>query len=139
MVLSGHLEGGEVVVCQYEIQGPEGKKTVELTFRVLNNLGGLALHDGDGRVGGTQIDTDHSSLHLAICRLVPRKGRGGGLAQETCRACGSWELEPLKKDFVSHDDFWGGGRSSRSSAITYSSRQARWQHLEVVKWGWLLR
>lgn len=37
-----------------------------LTLGVLDNLGNLALHDGDGRVGGTEIDTDHGAGDLAI-------------------------------------------------------------------------
>lgn len=37
-----------------------------LTLSVLDNLGNLALHDGDGGVGGTEIDTDHGAGDLAI-------------------------------------------------------------------------
>lgn len=42
------------------------------TFRVLYYARRLALHHGDSRVGGTQIDTDDGALDLAgigICVL----------------------------------------------------------------------
>jgi len=34
------------------------------TLSVLDDLGDLAFHDGNGRVGGTQIDTDNGTLDL---------------------------------------------------------------------------
>lgn len=36
----------------------------QLTFGVLNDARDLALHDGDGRVGGTEIDTNDGALNL---------------------------------------------------------------------------
>ena len=36
------------------------------TFRVLDDARLLSLHDGYGRVGGTQIDTDDGTLDLLI-------------------------------------------------------------------------
>lgn len=39
---------------------------MRLTFCVFNDAGCLALHDGDGRVCGSQIDTNDGTLDLAI-------------------------------------------------------------------------
>ena len=36
------------------------------TFRVLDDARLLSLHDGYGRVGGTQVDTDDGTLDLLI-------------------------------------------------------------------------
>jgi hypothetical protein len=39
------------------------------TLTVLNDSGSGALHDGDGRVGGTEIDTDDLALDLLITAI----------------------------------------------------------------------
>lgn len=59
-----------------------------LTLRVLDDLGDLALHNSDGRVGGTEIDTDDGALDLALRsgRLIASKLGGKGLAGKACRA-----------------------------------------------------
>lgn len=36
------------------------------TFRVLDDSGVHALHERDGGVGGSEIDTDHGALDLLI-------------------------------------------------------------------------
>jgi hypothetical protein len=55
------------------------------TLRVLNDARDLALHDGDGRVGGTQVNTNDRALDLLLAALSisARKGRGpeGGCAE----------------------------------------------------------
>lgn len=37
-----------------------------LTLGVLDDARDLALHDGDGRVGGTQVNTDDGALDLLL-------------------------------------------------------------------------
>lgn len=44
-----------------------------LTLRVLDDARDLALHDGDGRVCGSEIDTDDRALDL----LLTLGGSGG--------------------------------------------------------------
>lgn len=39
---------------------------MKLTLGVLNDARDLALHDGDGRVGGTQINTNDGALDLLL-------------------------------------------------------------------------
>lgn len=39
---------------------------LQLTLGVLDDARDLALHDGNGRVGGSKIDTDHGTLDLAL-------------------------------------------------------------------------
>lgn len=58
------------------------------TLRVGDNLGDVALHEGNGGVGGTQIDTDHRALDLGVVRLIAGKPRGDGLPGEGGRAAG---------------------------------------------------
>lgn len=75
---------------------------ISLTFGVLNDLGGLALHDSNSRVGGsyrfsldpdvkcqlrrielTQINTDNLTLHLLLTtfRRVPSPERSAGSSE----------------------------------------------------------
>lgn len=46
------------------------------TLRVFNDSRGLALHDGDGRVGGTKIDTDDLALDLLVGAICVRPPEG---------------------------------------------------------------
>jgi hypothetical protein len=81
---------------------------MKLTFRVLNDARDLALHDGDSRVGGTEIDTDHGALDLAI--------RGSRLiASELGGERGSGEGSRASDD---------GGSSGQLEAVVVSIDQA---------------
>lgn len=64
-----------------------------ITFRVLNNARDFAFHDGDGRVGGTQVDTDDGTLDLAIAlgssrRLIASETGSEGGSVNGSRASG---------------------------------------------------
>jgi hypothetical protein len=48
-----------------------------VTLSVLNHLGGLTLHDGDGGVGGTEIDTDDGTLDLSRVESLLEGGESG--------------------------------------------------------------
>lgn len=62
---------------------------MERTLGVGNNLGDVALHEGNGRVGGTQIDTDHRALDLGVVRLIAAgEARRQGLPGDAGGAAG---------------------------------------------------
>lgn len=97
----------------------------KLTLRVLDDARNLALHNGNGGVGGTQIDTDHGTSDLAIAgsRLIASELRWERGTGESSRSSGegggSGKLECNGQK----------ARGLRREALaTYSSRQARSQH-----------
>jgi hypothetical protein len=49
------------------------------TLRVLENLGGTSLVDGDTRVGGAEVDTDDGAGDLRVVALGANEGGGGPL------------------------------------------------------------
>jgi hypothetical protein len=46
-------------------------------FRVLDDLGGLAVHDGDARVGRAEVDTDHLTHDASPCQQAVRTPHSG--------------------------------------------------------------
>ena len=63
MALCGHL------MTVSDVFAPLHVRAVSRTFRVLNDSRVHALHNGDGRVGSTQVNTDDRALHLLIAAL----------------------------------------------------------------------
>lgn len=43
-------------------EGDDGRSCA-CTFRVLNNASGFTLHDGNARIGSTQVDANHRPCH----------------------------------------------------------------------------
>lgn len=106
---------------------------VKPTFRVFNDAGDLALHDGDGRVGGTKIDTDHGTLDLALrlSGLIASELGSQRRSGESSRASGErgssgklmrWSVQCRMKRL-------------RCKRKTYSPRQARSQHFDYGYMG----
>ena len=61
------------------------------TFGVFDDARDLALHDGDGRVGGTQIDTNDGTLHLllsTVCVSSRKERRSEGRGLHAAKASG---------------------------------------------------
>jgi hypothetical protein len=106
---------------------------MRLTFRVLDNAGDLALHDGDGRVSGTEIDTDHGALDLAIrlSRLIASELRSQRRSGEGSRSSDEGGSSRKLIRWSVH----GGMKRLLCSSMTYSSRQARSQHLDYRNMG----
>lgn len=52
--------------CQYSIDSIFFNAAHVLTLGVLDDSGVHALHESDGGVGGTQVDTDDGALNLLI-------------------------------------------------------------------------
>jgi hypothetical protein len=104
-----------------------------LTLRVFDDARNLALHDGDGRVGGSQIDTDHGTLNLFALagrgRLIAsesrcQRGSEGGRASGKGGSSG--------KLFLKSKLATGQEQESRQKLQfrkTYSSGKTRGQHL----------
>lgn len=57
---------------------------MEHTLRVFNNARDLALHDGDGRIGCAQINTDDGALDLLL--LIARECGAEGTGVDGCAA-----------------------------------------------------
>ena len=47
-----------------------GCRLMKQTLGVGDNLGDGALHEGNGGVGGAEIDTDHGALDLGVGALI---------------------------------------------------------------------
>lgn len=76
----------------------------QLTLGVLDDARDLALHDGNSRVGGTEINTDDGSLDLALAlgsrsRLIASKlGRKGSSGEGRASGVGGSPGKLSKKD-----------------------------------------
>jgi len=80
MVLCGHLRW---LVIAHE------HPCDQRTLRVLDDAWHLALHESNGRVGGTQVDTDNGALDLLLAALSvsAREPLGHGGAEDGSAPC----------------------------------------------------